>query len=141
MLKQCFWQKNMDVKTEHIPLLTHLTPSEAHSMLNISLYWLMLCFMVQNVLFLWYMVTVYMKLSEHIPNNVPARMHDHRISLSLLFILSESFVPFHFICAGIPRFHTSPCQMGEWRHFCSEIWFSQDFSLKCRKVGELTRAL
>ncbi len=67
MPKRCFWQKNMDVKTAHIPLLTNLTPSEAHSMLNITLDWLMLCFMVQNVLFLWYMVTVYMELSEHIP--------------------------------------------------------------------------
>ncbi len=50
-------------------------------------------------------------------HNVPARMHDHSISLSLQFILSESFVPFHFICAGIPRFHTTPCQMGEWRQY------------------------
>ncbi len=133
MLKHCFWQKNMDVKTEHIPLLTHLTPSEAHSMLNISLYWLSAVSMV-------YGDSLYEAVRTH-THNVPARMHDHRISLSLLFILSESFVPFNFICAGIPRFHTSPCQMGEWRHFCSEIWFSRDFSLKCRKVGELTRAL
>lgn len=82
-------------------------------MLNISLDWLMMCIMVQNGLFLWYMVTVYMRLSEHIPT----MCHDHSISLSLQFILSESFVPFHFIGAGIPRFHTTPCQMGEWRQY------------------------
>lgn len=66
MTELSFWQKNKDMKTENIPLLTPLTPTEAHSMLHIPLDWLMMCIMVQNVLFL-YMRTVYMRLSEHMP--------------------------------------------------------------------------